>query len=318
MDEQVSHNNSQPWVSFCMTTYKRPEFLRQQLLLLLTQTFKNFEIVVSDNDPELTAEQVIKEVNDRRIKYFPNGTNIGMISSFNKSIERSNGVFIVMVTDDDPVEPEFLSEMKNLVDQDNRYAIYGGFLFSDQAYGKKVIIPADRFQQQILDPSKTTWMLWSSCMIRREILMINKIPEYGSPHLADHAMIALAGKYGGGLILNRKFSSLTSHHSNFSKFNFEYYVYGCKGFYETFSTGGEAVDNVKAVRKHLYHWFIGNMFSLKRFYTVSVPDEEMLRQVNKCAHQILEFDFMRGAIIMYKMKNIIFTFKKALGVLKRK
>jgi glycosyltransferase involved in cell wall biosynthesis len=316
MLEKNSEENAQPWVSFCMTTYKRPEFLKEQLLSLLTQTFRNFEIIISDNDPEISGEKIVKEVDDCRIKYFPNGANIGMISSFNKSIERSRGEFIVMVTDDDPVEPEFLTEMKCMVEQHNNYAVYGGFLFSGIAYGKKVIIPAERFIQQILDPSKTTWLLWSSCMIRREILMIRKIPDYGSPHLADHAMIALAGSHGGGLILNKKFSSLTSHQSNFSKFNFEYYVHGCKGFYEAFKDGTEWGQNEKVVRKHLYHWFIANIFNLKRYYTVSAPNLEMLRQVDKCAHQILEFDFMRGISFRYNLKKIIFAIKRNMGLLK--
>jgi len=41
-----------PWVSFCMSTYKRPEFLRKQIEGILQQTFTDFEIVISDNDPE--------------------------------------------------------------------------------------------------------------------------------------------------------------------------------------------------------------------------------------------------------------------------
>ena len=309
---------SRYWVSFCMSTYRRPEFLRSQLRSLLNQTFENFEIVVSDNDPEGSAERIIEDIRDARIKYFRNGDNIGMINSFNKSIERSKGEFVVMVTDDDPILPGFLLEMKNLVAQDNRYAIYGGFLFSGTAAGKKVIIPPESFIQQILDPSKTKWMLWSSCMIRREMLMIRKIPEYNSPHLADHAMIALAGSYGGGLILNKKFSSLTSHESNFSKFNFEYYVHGCKGFYDAFKIGNELAHNEKVVRKHLYYWFLANIFNLKRYYTVSVPDVKMLREVNECAEQILDFDFMREVKLKYKLKNIIFTLKNKLGLLKRK
>jgi glycosyltransferase involved in cell wall biosynthesis len=318
MDENILQSNRTPWVSFCMSTYRRPEFLRKQLLLLLTQTFTDFEIVISDNDPVSSAEKIVYELNDRRIRYFKNGNNIGMINSFNKSIERSRGDFIVMVTDDDPVVPEFLCEMRDLVEQDNRYALYGGFVISGIAHGEKKIIPANIFIQEILDPSKTKWMLWSSCMIRRDKLAIKKIPDYESPHLADHAMIALAGSYGGGMIFNKKFSSLTSHESNFSKFNFDCYVQGCKGFYDVFRNNAPSVRNLEIVRKHLFYWFIANFFNLKRYYSVSVPDAKMLKEVNECAKQILEFDFMRGVIFKYRMKNITFKLKKAFGLLKRK
>ncbi len=62
------------------------------------------------------------------------------------------------------------------------------------------------------------------------------------------------------------FSSLSSHDNNFSKFNFNYYVDGCKGFYdflaERFNKTGQQENN-KIVIKHLHVWFITNMFSLK-------------------------------------------------------
>jgi glycosyltransferase involved in cell wall biosynthesis len=318
MHDEIPEKVARPWASFCMSTYKRPDLLGKQLSLLLNQTFTNFEIVISDNDPEGSAQNIIIEINDTRIKYFQNGNNIGMIGSFNKTIERSKGEFVVMVTDDDPIAPEFLSEMNDLVIQDKRFALYGGFLFSGRrGYGDKVVIPAETFIEEILDPSNTTWMLWSSCMIRREKLLIDKIPEYGSPHLADHAMIALAGSHGGGLFLNKKFSNLTSHESNFSKFNFESYVQGCQGFYNAFTAIRDSAK-LKTVRKHLHYWFIANIFNLKRYYTVSVPDARMLAEVNKCTKQILEFDFMQAIKLRYAMKNIIFECKKMFGLLKKK
>ena len=51
-----------------MTTYKRPEFLKTQLLSLLQQTFANFQMIISDNDTEKSGEKVVKEINDPRIQ----------------------------------------------------------------------------------------------------------------------------------------------------------------------------------------------------------------------------------------------------------
>ncbi len=106
--------STKAWVSFCISTYKRPELLKQQLALLLTQTFKDFDIVVSDNDPEASANSVCQSLNDNRIRYFHNHDNLGMIKSFNKSIERAETDYIVMVTDDDPIQPEFLSYFRTI------------------------------------------------------------------------------------------------------------------------------------------------------------------------------------------------------------
>ena len=56
-----------PWVSFCMSTFKRPVFLKDTIQTILQQSFTDFEIIVSDNDPEQSAEAVVKEINEPRI-----------------------------------------------------------------------------------------------------------------------------------------------------------------------------------------------------------------------------------------------------------
>lgn len=309
-----------PWVSFCISTYKRADFLRIQVSRLLTQTFPAFEIVISDNDPEASGKAVTCEITDSRVKYFHNGENLGMIPSFNKSIERATGDYVVMVTDDDPVDPHLLEDMHKLYQQYPDLSIYAGFL-RNNTHTQPEIIPAERFVAEILDPEKTTWMLWSSCIMRREAVLDNKgIPDYGSPHLADHALIAMTGSQGGGVIVQKKYSTLSSHDNNFSKFNFNYYTQGCKGFYETMApfsrhqkNAGEAQE---AILRHLGTWFIANYFNLKRYYTVTKKDPSMLQQVNNFGKAIIAFPFMQPFKTWYRRKLLFFNAKKYLGLLK--
>ena len=91
-----------PKVSFCFTTFKRYDYLRSTLKSVQDQTFSDFEVIVSDNDPEQSGRQIVESF-DSRFKYFPNDENLGMKKSFNKSLERSIGEYIVMIADDDPV-----------------------------------------------------------------------------------------------------------------------------------------------------------------------------------------------------------------------
>src|SRR6476620_10696 len=103
MDENVAQQKGAPWVSFCMTTYKRPDFLKEQLHTILKQTFDDFTIIISDNDVEGSGEQAVKEINDPRISYYRNEENLGMVKSFNRSLAKARSEFVVMITDDDPV-----------------------------------------------------------------------------------------------------------------------------------------------------------------------------------------------------------------------
>ncbi len=192
------------WVSFCMSTYKRPALLKQQLHSLILQTFKNFEIVVSDNDPEASAREVVNSFHDPRLKYYHNMLNLGMMKSFNKSIERASADYIVMITDDDPVHKDFLIEIFQLYEQNKSCGIYAGFLRKERHPNEVEFINKETFAAEILNTKKTANILWSSCVINKAVAnQIGKIPDYGSPHLADHAFIAMAGSVQGGIIINK-------------------------------------------------------------------------------------------------------------------
>ncbi|MBL0146276.1 MAG: glycosyltransferase family 2 protein [Chitinophagaceae bacterium] len=109
-----------------MSTFNRPHFLKMQLECILKQTYKNFEIVISDNDIGQSAKKVVECFKDKRIRYFANVENLGMIKSFNKSIERSVGDFIVMITDDDPIYEDSLQILVDLRNKFPNYGVYAG------------------------------------------------------------------------------------------------------------------------------------------------------------------------------------------------
>src|SRR6266436_6569976 len=97
-----------PWVSFCMTTRRRPDFLIKTLRSIQRQTVENLEVIVSDNDPAGSARAVVEGLNDSRFRYFCNEEDLGMNASFNRSLAKARGEYVVMITDDDPVYPEML------------------------------------------------------------------------------------------------------------------------------------------------------------------------------------------------------------------
>ena len=311
--------NSKAWVSFCMSTYKRTQLLNQQLNLLLTQTFTDFHIVVSDNDPDASAKKICLSYNDERIKYFHNGDNVGMIKSFNKSIERAETDYIVMVTDDDPIEPRFLSFFYNIYQQHPDFSIYCGFGRKRKKNLEIEHIDKNNFIQEIIDPDKTYELLWSSSIVKKDdAVAIGCIPDYGSPHLADHAFLALVGNVNGGIVVNKMFSSLTSHNTNFSKLHFDSYLSGCKGFYYIFLNLSHSKKSqiLNAVSKHLRRWFISCAFNLKKFYSIKKPDKNLVAQIDDFAIEILKLNFMKKFQLRFQFKNFIFFFKKGLNLLR--
>ena len=305
------------WVSFCISTYKRPVLLKQQLQLLLTQTFKNFEIVISDNDPERSAEQVIQNLGDSRLKYFSNIQNLGMMKSFNKSVERSTGEYVVLVTDDDPIQPNMLQVFYDLVKKFPDVGIYTGCSRTGKKEDEIEIFDNQNFLYQILNPALTSNLLWSSCVIEKNVLLsTGGIPDYGSPHLADHAMIALCGTVKGGLFTNKMYSKLTSHDNNFSKGNINLYSIACSQFYELITSLTNKNLYIKngenILIKHLDRWAIVAMFSLRKYYTYTNKDLEKIKRIDNESEKILKLNFMRHLRVRYFFKLLVFNLKRPL------
>lgn len=253
----MGNNLQKPWASFCMSTYNRPKLLRKTLYELQKQTFENFEVIISDNDPDQSAREVVSSLQDNRFKYYANCENVGMIKSFNKSIERSSGDFIAMITDDDPVYPEMLETLRNLSNKYPEYGIYiGGYntLYSDQLFAKvakaKIGInsglrdinlgtiikyESKDFPYYFLGKELSNGLLWSAGIIRREIVIkIGGMPDYGSPTLADCGLLLLAGSQNGLVYINTPLGLRSIHENNFSynEKNLSVLLKAPEGFYK--------------------------------------------------------------------------------------
>jgi len=306
-----------PWVSFCMSTYKRPALLKTQLSSILQQTFSNFEVVISDNDPDCSARETVSGFQDKRLQYFSNVENLGMIKSFNKSIERARGRYVVMITDDDPVLPGMLESFHKIITENPGFGIYCGCERASVEKGKIEKFGHHDFVFQLLHPLRTTNLLWSSCLLDVQILKdTGGMPNYGSPHLADHVMLALCGGVNGGLIINQMFSQLTEHDNNFSKTNIDLYYIACQEFYRlitlSFDPKAYIQNGENALLKHLERWFITYSFALRKYYTHNSPDEQKINSINANAKKVLALPFMQQVRIRYFLKLAIFKLKSVL------
>ncbi len=232
-------NNGIPWVSFCISTYKRANLLELQLQSLLKQTFQNFEIIISDNDPEGSGKEALRYINDTRVKYLINEVNLGMVKSFNKSLSNAKGQYVVMITDDDPVYPEMLQTLYDLTLKYPGYGMYQGgcetlcysskiakimrskvglnsCLSSELDYEEVKIFDAEDFPYYFFKGKLGALLLWSTAIIKRDILIANGgMPDYGTEYFTDHAFIVVNGSAQGIVYINKSLGYQAIHGQNF-------------------------------------------------------------------------------------------------------
>src|SRR5262249_34873476 len=124
--ENESAPIARPYISFCMSTRCRPEFLSATLKSIQRQTFGDFEVIICDNDPAASGRSIVENLKDARFHYHCNGADLGMIQSFNNSLARAAGQFVVMITDDDPIYPEMLEVLRDLARTHPGFGAYSG------------------------------------------------------------------------------------------------------------------------------------------------------------------------------------------------
>lgn len=104
----------QPLVSVGIPTYNRPEGLRRTLECIAGQTYRNLEIIVSDNaSPGDATEKVVREfmVSDPRFQYYRQPENQGPIFNFQFVLEKATGKYFMWAADDDWREPGFIEAL---------------------------------------------------------------------------------------------------------------------------------------------------------------------------------------------------------------
>ena len=101
---------------FLTPTYK-VNFLQLAIDSMLKQTFKDFEIIISDDCSPYHVEDVIKNYNDPRIKFRKNKKNIGgknLVDHWNLLLKECDAEYVIIASDDDTYQPNFLEEIDSL------------------------------------------------------------------------------------------------------------------------------------------------------------------------------------------------------------
>ena len=95
--------NNQPKLSIGLPIYNGEKFLEQAIESLLSQTFKDFEIIICDNASTDKTHEICKAyvARDNRIHYYRNETNIGCARNFARVFELSSGEYFKWAAYDD-------------------------------------------------------------------------------------------------------------------------------------------------------------------------------------------------------------------------
>ena len=115
-------------VTILLPAYNAALYLRDSLDSIMRQAFKDFDVLlIDDGSMDDTSKIAIEYSNiDRRIKYYKNEKNIGLIKTLNKGLSLAKGEYIVRMDADDIMFDDRLYKQVKYMDSNPECFVCGG------------------------------------------------------------------------------------------------------------------------------------------------------------------------------------------------
>ncbi len=189
-----------PKVSIGLPVYNGENYLRQALDSVLGQTYRNLEVLISDNASTDGTAKICAEyvATDARVKYHRNEKNVGPDMNFNLTVDLATGEYFRWVAHDDLMDPECIAKcvavldanpdvilchsLTKIIDHENRQLV----VYDSGLSGSESARPSRRFASLILNQHICSEMFG---LMRIEALRRSRRLE-GNYYGSDRAMLA--------------------------------------------------------------------------------------------------------------------------------
>jgi len=169
--------------SICIPAFKSL-YLQQCIASILQQTVTAFELIIlNDCSPE-PVEAIVQQFEDNRIHYYRNDTNVGavkLIENWNKCLNLAQGEYMVIMGDDDELEPDYLAAFSELIQRYPHLDVY-------------------HCRSKIIDDQEEVRMLTPACPDFEYVYdsIWHRLEQYRSNYISDFVYRTAALRSQGG------------------------------------------------------------------------------------------------------------------------
>ncbi len=144
----------QPLVSIVMPAYNAEKYIAESVNSILTQTYKNFELLIADDCSTDNTKQILSVFNDSRISFHHNGSNQGYLKTCNKLFSLCKGELVTFEDADDISVPDRIEKQVNEFLNDKELGICTSNSVMIGSAGKKIMsrkwaIDYDKFRTDV-------------------------------------------------------------------------------------------------------------------------------------------------------------------------
>lgn len=142
-----------PSFSIVIPTRNRSQFLMGLLPTILQQSFRDFEVVVSDNASSDDTVEVVSKLSETRLRYVRSPDFLPIVESWNFAIQEAKGEYVLLIGDDDSLSTSLLDRVNQVLSANSVELLivnHSNYYFPDRtkSTGNRVHIP--RYSGQLL------------------------------------------------------------------------------------------------------------------------------------------------------------------------
>lgn len=187
-------DTSEPLVSVLMPCYNAEEYLREAINSIVTQSYKNLEILIIDDGSSDNTLGIIREFGelDKRIKVIVNSENIGLIRTLNKGISAAGGDFIARMDADDISDENRIKEIISVFRSHPELDVVAAGYYHLSADGKlkRKIYPKARTSNALWFVSFFAIPVLHPCIVARSNAMRNNLYDEAFVHSEDYELFS--------------------------------------------------------------------------------------------------------------------------------
>lgn len=149
-------------ISVIIPFYNEEKYIKECIDSVINQTYKNIEIILINNNSTDNTLNIIKKINDERIKIYECNQQ-GVSHARNVGIKKATGRYICFIDSDDYWEKEKLEKQIKFIKENKYKFIYSDYMFlKKNGKKKRVKVPKSLTYKQAI---KNTCIFTSTVMI---------------------------------------------------------------------------------------------------------------------------------------------------------
>ncbi len=127
-----------PKISVILSTYNDEKTIKESVESILTQTYKNFELIVINDASNDKTSQILKSVKDKKVKTISNKKKQGLTKCLNQGLKKAQGKFIARMDADDIALPQRLKAQLEYFEKNSKIVLCGTWAQLINKQGRKI------------------------------------------------------------------------------------------------------------------------------------------------------------------------------------